>query len=51
MINHAARSLLGLKQPAHLLRGKSIDSVIAPQPFFASGAMLANDTHDELCRF
>ena len=51
VINHAARSLLGLKQPAHLLRGKSIDSVIAPQPFFASGAMLANDTHDELCRF
>ncbi|MCP6588519.1 histidine kinase, partial [Klebsiella pneumoniae] len=34
-----------------LLRGQSIDSVIAPQPFFASGEMLENDTHDELCRF
>ena len=51
VINHAARSLLGLSQPARLLRGQSIDSVIAPQPFFASGEMLENDTHDELCRF
>ena len=51
VINHAARSLLGLSQPAHQLRGKSIDSVITPQPFFASGEMLENDTHDELCRF
>lgn len=51
VINHAARSLLGLSQPAHLLRGRSIDSVIVPQPFFASGDMLENDTHDELCRF
>lgn len=33
VINHAARSLLGLSQPAHQLRGKSIDSVITPQPF------------------
>ncbi|WP_434636558.1 ATP-binding protein [Klebsiella sp. I138] len=51
VINHAARSLLGLSQPARLLRGRSIDSVIVPQPFFASGEMLENDTHDELCRF
>ena len=51
VINHAARSLLGLSQPARLLRGQSIDRVIAPQPFFASGEMLENDTHDELCRF
>lgn len=51
VINHAARSLLGVSQPAHQLRGKSIDSVITPQPFFASGEMLENDTHDELCRF
>ncbi|HFP9395305.1 TPA: ATP-binding protein [Raoultella ornithinolytica] len=51
VINHAARSLLGLSQPARLLRGQSIDGVIAPQPFFASGEMLENDTHDELCRF
>ena len=51
VINHAARSLLGLSQPARLLHGQSIDSVIAPQPFFASGEMLENDTHDELCRF
>jgi two-component system cit operon sensor histidine kinase CitA len=51
VINHAARSLLGLSQPARQLRGKSIDSVITPQPFFASGEMLESDTHDELCRF
>ena len=51
VINHAARSLLGLSKPARLLRGQSIDSVIAPQPFFASDEMLENDTHDELCRF
>ncbi|ROR94193.1 ATP-binding protein [Raoultella terrigena] len=51
VINHAARSLLGLTQPAHRLRGQSIDSVIVPQPFFASGEMLESDTHDELCRF
>lgn len=51
VINHAARSLLGLSQPAHQLRGKSIDSVITPQPFFASEEILENDTHDELCRF
>lgn len=51
VINHAARSLLGLSQPAHQLRGKSIDSVITTQPFFASGEILENDTHDELCRF
>ncbi|MEN0613242.1 sensor histidine kinase [Klebsiella indica] len=51
VINHAARSLLGLTQPAHQLRGKSIDSVITPQPFFTGDEMLENDTHDELCRF
>ncbi|TCW12865.1 two-component system cit operon sensor histidine kinase CitA [Raoultella sp. BIGb0138] len=51
VINHAARGLLGLSQPTRLLRGQSIDSVIAPQPFFASEEMLENDTHDELCRF
>lgn len=51
VINHAARSLLGLTQPAHRLRGQSIDSVIVPQPFFAGGEMLESDTHDELCRF
>jgi two-component system cit operon sensor histidine kinase CitA len=51
VINHAARSLLGLSQPARQLRGQSIDSVISPQPFFASGDMLESDTHDELCRF
>ena len=51
VINHAARSLLGLSQPAHQLRGKSIDSVITPQPFFAGGEMFESDTHDELCRF
>lgn len=33
VINHAARSLLGLSQPARQLRGQSIDSVISPQPF------------------
>lgn len=51
VINHAARSLLELSQPARQLRGQSIDSVISPQPFFASGDMLERDTHDELCRF
>ncbi|MEF3088373.1 sensor histidine kinase [Raoultella sp. WB_B2P2-3] len=51
VINRAARSLLGLSQPAYRLRGQSIDSVIVPQPFFASGEMLESDTHDELCRF
>ena len=51
VINHAARSLLGLSQPARLLRGQSIDSVIAPQPFFAPQTMLQRDTHDEICRF
>ncbi|MDJ1653239.1 sensor histidine kinase [Raoultella sp. Ech2A] len=51
VINHAARSLLGLTLPAHRLRGQSIDSVIVPQPFFAGGEMLESDTHDELCRF
>lgn len=51
VINHAARSLLGLSQPAYQLRGKSIDNVITPQPFFASTEMLESDTHDELCRF
>ena len=51
VINHAARRLLGLNQPAHALRGKQIDHVIAPLPFFTNGVMLESDTHDELCHF
>lgn len=51
VINQAARNLLGLAQPARELRGQPISQVIAPVPFFSPQAMLAKDTHDEICRF
>ena len=51
VINQAARHLLGLSLPPKALRGLHINQVIAPQPFFAPQSMLAQDTHDELCRF
>ncbi|WES69333.1 sensor histidine kinase [Superficieibacter sp. HKU1] len=51
VINQAARKLLGLSQPARELRGQLISEVIAPVPFFAQRTLLAQDTHDEICRF
>ena len=51
VINQAARNLLGLAQPPRELRGQPISQVIAPVPFFSPQAMLAKDTHDEICRF
>lgn len=51
VINQAARNLLGLAQPARELRGQPISQVIAPVPFLSPQAMLAKDTHDEICRF
>lgn len=51
VVNQAARNLLGLAQPARELRGQPISQVIAPVPFFSPQAMLAKDTHDEICRF
>ena len=51
VINQAARTLLGLPQPARELRGQLISQVIAPVAFFTPQTMLAKDTHDEICRF
>lgn len=50
-INHAAKEILGLSAPSHLLRGKPVDDVIKPVPFFSGEAMWSSDTHDEVCRF
>lgn len=50
-INHAAKEILGLNEPSYLLRGKPIDTVIKPVPFFSGEAMWNSDTHDEICRF
>ncbi|MFP9229773.1 ATP-binding protein [Pectobacterium cacticida] len=50
-INHAAKEILGISDPSHLLRGKPVDSVISPVPFFSSEAMWNSDTHDAVCRF
>ncbi|MCL6408902.1 histidine kinase, partial [Dickeya dadantii] len=47
-INHAAKEILGLNEPSHLLRGKPIDTVIKPVPFFSGEAMWNSDTHDEI---
>ena len=49
-INHAARELLDLHQPAAGLLGRPIGDVIQAQPNFAA-AQLGQDTHDEVCRF
>ncbi|MGM3191299.1 ATP-binding protein [Dickeya dadantii subsp. dieffenbachiae] len=51
VINHAAKDLLGLMMPSYQLRGKPIDDVIAPVPFFSNKDIWINDTHDEICRF
>ena len=50
-INHAARELLDLRQPAGSLMGRDIAEVIQAQPDFFSPAQLAQDCHDEVCRF
>ncbi len=41
VINHAARSQLGLSQPARQLRGQSIDSVISRSPFSPAATCLS----------
>ncbi|MDU6685877.1 MAG: sensor histidine kinase [Enterobacteriaceae bacterium] len=51
VINQAARTLLNLSQPTRELRGQLITDVIPAVPFFSRDAMLAKDTHDEICRF
>ena len=51
VINQAARTLLNLSQPTRELRGQLISDVIPAVPFFSRSAMLAKDTHDEICRF
>ncbi|MHA7845683.1 ATP-binding protein [Serratia sp. D1N4] len=50
-INHAARELLDLRQPASSLMGREISEVIQSQPDFFSATQLGQDTHDEVCRF
>lgn len=50
-INHAARELLDLRQPAGALMGREIGEVIQSQPDFFSASQLGHDTHDEVCRF
>ncbi|MGL6018013.1 MAG: ATP-binding protein [Gibbsiella quercinecans] len=50
-INRAARELLTLHQPASVLIGKEISEVINAQPDFFSPAKLAQNTHDDVCRF
>ncbi|CAI0997728.1 Sensor histidine kinase CitA [Serratia entomophila] len=50
-INHAARELLDLRQPANALMGREIGEVIQAQPDFFGAAQLGQDTHDEVCRF
>lgn len=50
-INHAARELLDLHQPAAGLLGRPIGDVIQAQPNFFAAAQLGQDTHDEVCRF
>ncbi|MBV6695044.1 ATP-binding protein [Serratia quinivorans] len=50
-INHAARELLELRQPAAALMGRNIDEIIQSQPDFFGASQLGHDTHDEVCRF
>ncbi len=50
-INHAARELLDLHQPAASLLDRPIGDVIQAQPDFFAAAQLGQDTHDEVCRF
>lgn len=50
-INHAARELLDLRQPAGALMGREIGEVIQSQPDFFGASQLGHDTHDEVCRF
>lgn len=50
-INHAARELLDLRQPAAALMGREIGEVIQSQPDFFGASQLGHDTHDEVCRF
>lgn len=50
-INHAARELLDLRQPANNLLGQHIGEIIQSQPDFFAAAQLGHDTHDEVCRF
>ncbi|WP_411752917.1 ATP-binding protein [Serratia sp. (in: enterobacteria)] len=50
-INHAARELLDLRQPASNLMGQHIAEIIQSQPDFFAAAQLGHDTHDEVCRF
>lgn len=50
-INHSAKTLLELNDPAVTLRGRPIDEVIRSVPFFSSDEMWTSDTHDEICRF
>ncbi|UUE11700.1 sensor histidine kinase [Dickeya zeae] len=51
VINHAAKDLLGLTMPSYQLRGKPIDDIITPVPFFSNEDIWITDTHDEICRF
>ncbi|CAI1095304.1 ATP-binding protein [Serratia proteamaculans] len=50
-INHAARELLDLRQPAGALMGREIGELIQSQPDFFGASQLGHDTHDEVCRF
>lgn len=50
-INHAAKEILTLTEPSNRLRGRPIEEVIKPVPFFSGEEMWINDTHDEICRF
>ncbi|MFC0229106.1 ATP-binding protein [Serratia aquatilis] len=50
-INHAARERLDLHQPVSSLLGLHINEVIKAQPDFFAVPQLAQDTHDEVCRF
>ncbi|KHE01726.1 histidine kinase [Pantoea stewartii] len=51
VINQAARTLLGLSQPAEALRGQSVSQIISPVPFLSQPVMLEKDTHDEISQF
>ncbi|MEA9391929.1 sensor histidine kinase [Acerihabitans sp. TG2] len=50
-VNHAAKSLLSLKETSRQLRGRLLAEVIKPIPFLEQQTMLARDTHDEMCVF
>ncbi|MCL2895469.1 ATP-binding protein [Brenneria tiliae] len=50
-INHAAKEILALAEPSKQLRGRPIEEVIKPVPFFSGQEMWISDTHDEICRF